>query len=88
MISGKGIFILVMNLGTMKCVSIHTADSRPVIQFDVDTLGDGLRQEVKWTLAFHYQLVTHSALDFDRIHHHPHSLLLKTDTYCLPEGNQ
>jgi hypothetical protein len=80
--------VLVVNHGIIESISILTAVSRPMIKFDVDKPRDCLRQEVKWTLAIRDQLSTLSALDLDRVHHLPHTLLPEKDTYCLPEGNQ
>jgi hypothetical protein len=80
--------VRVVNHGIIKSISVLTEVIRPVINFDVDKPWDCLRQEVKWTLAIRHQLLTHSALDLDRVHHHPHGLLQEKDTYCLPERNQ
>jgi len=80
--------VLVVNHGIIESISILTADSRPMINFDVDKPQDCLCQEVKWKLAIHYQLSTVSALVLDHVHHLPHALLPAKDTYCLPEGNQ
>jgi hypothetical protein len=79
---------LVINHGIIESISILTTVIRPMIEFDVDKPRDCFRQEVKWTLAFRYQLSTLSALDLDLVHHLPHPLLPEKDTYCLPEGNQ
>jgi len=80
--------VLVINHGIIKSISILTAVIRPMIKFDVDKPRDCFRQELKWTLAIRYQLLTLSALDLDRVHHIPHALLPEKDTYYLPEGNQ
>jgi len=80
--------VLVVNHGIIKSVSILTAVIRPMIKFDVDKPRDCHRQKVQWMLAIRYQLSTLSALDLDRIHHLPQTLLPEKDTYCLPEGNQ
>ena len=82
------ITVLVLNPGITKSISILTEVIRPMIQFDVDEPQDWFCQEVKWTLAISSQLSTVSALDLDRVHHLPHTLLQEKDTYCLPEGNQ
>jgi len=80
--------ILAIKHGIIKSISILTAVICPMIKFDVDKPLDCFHQEVKWMLAISYQLWTLSALDLDRVHHLPHSLLPEKDTYCLPEGNQ
>jgi len=80
--------VLVVNDGIIESISILTAVIRPMIKFDVDKPRDCFRQEVKWTLAIRYQLLTLSALNLDRVHHLPHALLPEKDTYCLPEGKQ
>ena len=80
--------VLVVNHGIIKSISILTAVIRPMIKFDVDKPRDCLCQEEKLTLVIHYQLLTLSALDLDRVCHLPHALLQEKDTYCLPEGNQ
>jgi hypothetical protein len=43
--------LLVVNHGIIKCISVLTAVSCSMIKFDVDTLRDCFRQELKWTLA-------------------------------------
>jgi hypothetical protein len=80
--------VIVVNHGIIESISILTAVIRTLINFDVDKLRDCFRQEVMRTLAIRYQLSTLSALDLDRLHHHPHALLPEKDTSCLPEGNQ
>jgi len=79
---------LVVNHGIIKSISILTAVIRPMIKFDVEKLQDCFREELKWTLAIHLQLLTLSALDLGRVYHLPHALLQEKDTYCLPEWNQ
>jgi hypothetical protein len=60
-----------------------------MIKFDVDNPMNYFHQEVKWTLAIHYQRWTLSALVLHRVHHLSHALLPELkDTYCMPEGNQ
>jgi len=78
----------VVNHGFIESISILTAVIRQMIKFDVDKARDCFCQEVKWTLAIHYQLSTLSALDLDHVHHLPHALLQEKHTYCLPEGNE
>jgi hypothetical protein len=80
--------VLVVNHGIIKAISILTAVIRQMIKFDIDKPWYCFRQEVKWTLAIHYQLSTLSALDLGHVHHLPHALLSEKDTYCLAEGNQ
>jgi len=80
--------LIFVNHGMMKSISRLTTVIRPMIKFHLDTLWDCFRREVQWTLAICQQLSTLSALDLDRVHHLPHALLQKNDTYCLPEGNQ
>jgi hypothetical protein len=46
-----------------------------MIKVDADKLLDCFRQDVKWTLAFHYQLSSVSELDLDCVHHLPYALL-------------
>jgi hypothetical protein len=43
--------VLVIIHGIIKYIDILTAVIRPMIKFDVDTLRDSFRQEVKWMLA-------------------------------------
>jgi hypothetical protein len=86
---GRGYMTVpVVNHGIMKSNRILTAVIRWMTKFHVDTRWDYFRQEVKWTLAIHYQLSTLSALDLDRVHHLPYAVLLEKGTYGLPEGNQ
>jgi len=72
----------------MKSISIPTVVIRPRIKYDVDNPQDCFHQDALWTLAIRYQLSTFFALDLDRIHHLPHTLLPEKDTYCQAEGNQ
>jgi hypothetical protein len=80
--------VLVANDGIITSISILTVDIRRMIKFDLYNLLDGLREEVKWTLVIHLQLLTLSALQLDRIHHLPHPLPHENDTNCLLEGSQ
>jgi hypothetical protein len=73
--------ILVVNHGIIESISILTVVIHPMIKFDVDTPQDRVSQEVKWTLAIRYLLLTLSALDLDPVHHLPHTLLPEKDTY-------
>jgi hypothetical protein len=73
--------VLVVNHGIIKSTSMVTTVIRAMINFEVDTPRDCLHQKVKWMLVIHYQLSTLSALDLDRVHHHPHALLSEKDTY-------
>jgi hypothetical protein len=43
--------VLVVNHGIIKSITIRTTVFRLKIKFDVDTLCNCFRQEVKWTLA-------------------------------------
>jgi hypothetical protein len=80
--------VLILNHGIIQSISTLTAVIRLMINFDVDNPRDCLRQEVKWTVAIHYQLFTLSALDSDRVHHLPLPLLPEKDTYCQQDGNE
>jgi hypothetical protein len=67
--------IHVVNHGVIKSISTHPTVIRPLTEFDVDSTGDCLRHEVKWTLDIRYELSTLPALDLDHVHHFPHALL-------------
>jgi hypothetical protein len=68
------ITVLVVNHGIIKSISILTPVIRLMIKFDVDKPWDYFHQGVKRMLAIRSQLSTLSALDLNRIHHHPHTL--------------
>jgi len=78
--------VLVVNDGIIKSISILIAVIRPMIKFDVDKLQDCFWQEVKWTLAIRYQLLTLSALDLNFVHHLPHTLLLEKILIVCQKG--
>jgi len=80
--------VLVVHHGIIQSISIHTAVSWPMINFHLDPPRDCFLMEAKWTLAIRYQLSTLSALDLGRVHHLPHALQPKKDTYCQAEGNR
>jgi len=80
--------VLVVNHGIIKSICILTAVIRLMLKYDIDVSWDCFCEEVKWTRAICYQLLTLSALDLGRVHHLPHALPNKNDTDCLPEGNQ
>jgi len=67
--------VLVMNHGMIQSIRIITAVIRAMIKFDLDTLWDWFRQDVKWTLIIRCQLSTLYALDLDWVHHIPHPVL-------------
>jgi len=78
--------VVAINHGSIKSISRHTVVIYLMINFNVDKPRDYFCQVIKGTLGIHLQLSTLSALDLDRVHHFPHSLLQERDTYCLPEG--
>jgi len=82
------ITILPVNHGIIKSIIVLTAVICPIMKFNVDTLRDCFRSEVKRTLAIGLHLSTLSALDVGQVHHLSHAPLQETDTDCMPEGNQ
>jgi len=87
-ISGDGMSVQVITYGYKKSITILTAGIRPMIKFNIAQARDWFHQEVMWPLQICLQLSTYFVLDLDRIHHCPHALLLQSDTYGLPKGNQ
>jgi hypothetical protein len=59
-----------------------------MIKVDGDKSQDCFHQDVKSTLAIPFQLLTLSALDFNSVHHLPHTLLAEKDSYYLLDGNR
>jgi len=70
-------------------MSIHIpiAAIGTMMKFDLEQPPDCFRQDVQWTFASCYKLLTFSTLDLDHVHDLAHCVLQDKDTNRLPERN-
>jgi hypothetical protein len=80
--------VLVINHGIIKSISILRVVICTMTPFDVDTLQDCFRLEVKCMLDISYQRSTLPMLDLGRVHYLPHALLPENGTSSLGGGNE